>query len=129
MYISNRYQHQILTSTMASIDRVKVTVPVWDSDKDPKGFRKWSRVLTGMVKSCKGGTELENFKDQKMGVVTKTSKVLPSYISNDPDFGGDAPAQPDARRQIFSPGDIGPPSRENAIHLGEDDDMRSQLLI
>ena len=75
-----------LSDAMASIDRVRVSVPVWDSDKDPGGYRKWATVVAGMVRSCKGSLELESFKEQKMGVPQSAAKIVSSFLSNDPDF-------------------------------------------
>ena len=95
---------------MASIDRVKVSVPVWDSDKDPGGYRKWATVVAGMVRSCKGGLELESFKEQKMGVPQSAAKIVPSFLSNDPDF-SETHDEPKARKStgfvnIGTPGEV-----------------------
>ena len=53
---------------MASVDLVKVSIPVWDSDKDEHGYRKWASCVSGMVRSRKGGEELERFKAEKLGM-------------------------------------------------------------
>ena len=105
---------------MASIDRVKVSVPVWDSDKDPGGYRKWATVVAGMVRSCKGGLELESFKEQKMGVPQSAAKIVPSFLSNDPDF-NETHDEPKARK---SPGfDLGTPGE---VRIDIDKKIESQ---
>ena len=70
---------------MASVDLVKVSIPVWDSDKDEHGYRKWSKCVSGMVRSRKGGEELERFKAEKLGV-SERKVLIPSFLANDPDF-------------------------------------------
>ena len=102
---------------MASIDRVKVTIPVWDSDKNPNEYRKWSSVLSGMVRSCKGGLELESYREEKMGITSTKAKIVPTYILSDPDFSPSdtTPMRPSTsavRREVFSPGDIGPKKKK-----------------
>ena len=96
---------------MATIERMKVTVPVWDSDKDPGGYRQWSETLSGLVRSSKGGVELEEYKRQKLGAEKVRQRTTPSFLSNDPDFSGanstDSTRQPTPREVVFTPGDIG----------------------
>ena len=125
---------------MASVDRVKVTAPTWNSDEDASAnaFRRFSETIGGLVRSCKGGVELQNFMEEKLGKVAVRTKCLPSFISNDPDFGvnddddgtetetgdghtrkrGEAPVfeSPGGGPKINTPGDIGPPKDDVPTH-------------
>ena len=71
---------------MASIERLKVSIPVWESDKDPAGYQKWAETMSGLVRSCEGGPELENYKEEKIGVTQTKQRSIPSFLKNDPDF-------------------------------------------
>ena len=99
---------------MASADRLKVSIPEWNSDKEPSGFPKWSGILDGMVRACKGGSELVDYKNEKLGVVSREAVIVPSRIANDPDFqlqssvmDGDSRVYEPAPKPIFSPKNIG----------------------
>ena len=65
---------------MASVDRVKVTAPTWNSDKDASAnaFRRFSETIGGLVRSCKGGVELQNFMEEKLGKVAVRTKCRQS---------------------------------------------------
>lgn len=99
---------------MASIERLKVSIPVWESDKDPAGYQKWAETMSGLVRSCEGGPELENYKEEKIGVTQTKQRSIPSFLKNDPDFQASSEnvsARPQTQREVVfpqSPGDIGP---------------------
>ena len=87
------------------MDRLKIVAPKWDSDKDPKGFRKFAKDLANLVRSCKGGSELSNYVEEKLGITHQTDKCIPSFIKNDPDFiprhDGAYETRGGARREVF----------------------------
>ncbi|RPG35949.1 MAG: hypothetical protein CBB72_005020, partial [Muricauda sp. TMED12] len=110
---------------MASIDRVKVTVPTFDSSKSPKEFRKWMKVVSGLVRSCKGGNELEDYLEEKLGRTLKAKPVVPQFLLSDPDFAfaDTARHSPSARREIFMPMSPGIGVRQDEANVleGEED--------
>ena len=102
---------------MAEISRLKVTPPSWNSDKEPNGYSKWSKALSGFVRTCAGGSELEDYREEKLGIVSRASNYVPSCISSDPDFAvaagedtvdGATRSHAPPPRPMLSPGGIGP---------------------
>jgi hypothetical protein len=108
---------------MAEISRLKVTCPSWNSDKEPNGYAKWSKSLSGYLRTCKGGSELEDYREEKLGIVSRASNYVPSCISGDPDFAvasgedkvdGATRSHAPPPRPVLSPGGIGPPRSDLA---------------
>ena len=56
---------------------------VFDSDKDPKYFRLWVRLLSGIIRNIPGGAALENFLDHYLKRDLHTSSTRPSFLDDD----------------------------------------------
>ena len=57
------------------------------------------------MRSCKGGNELEDYLEEKLGRTLRGKPVVPQFLSNDPDFAfaDSARHEPSARREVFVP--------------------------
>ena len=73
-------------TAMISLDKLKIELQTWHSDKDPKGFKKWHTQLSDVVRSSADGEMLEMFLDEKLGRETRKNITTPTFISGDPDF-------------------------------------------
>ena len=72
---------------MTTLDQIKVTHITWDGDANPKGFHIWVQQWSAMVRTQKGGEELETFLDGKLRrTPPDQSRNIPSCITGDPDF-------------------------------------------
>ena len=73
---------------------------VFDSDKDPKYFRLWVRLLSGIIRNIPGGAALENFLDHYLKRDIYTSSTRPSFLEDeDLDLGDHGP---ELRPQVSS---------------------------
>ena len=72
-----------------TVERLKISAQVWDSDKEPEGYWSWSRGFLALICSMDGGRELVRFRNEKLGVHTSSSiNTMPGYIGEDTDFEG-----------------------------------------
>ena len=51
---------------MTTLEKFRLSTVVWDSDKDPNGFLKWSGLMSSLVRSTQHGAVLEDFLDAKL---------------------------------------------------------------
>ena len=51
---------------MVSLEKFKLSLVSWDSDKDPGGYPKWVKQWYSVVRSTKWGSQLESFLDRKL---------------------------------------------------------------
>jgi hypothetical protein len=77
---------------MASLDKFKLSLVTWDSDKDQFGFQDWMDQMSSIVRSTPYGDELEGFLDHKLDRVEIRRATIPSFLTDDPDF--DPPSDP-----------------------------------
>ena len=55
----------------------------FDSDKDPKYFRVWTRLLSGIIRNVPGGKPLEQFLDSYLKRDAHTSSTRPAFFLDD----------------------------------------------
>ena len=78
---------------MVSLDKFKLSLVSWDSDKDPGGYPKWVKQWSSVVRSTKWGSQLESFLDRKLKRKFSTKATIPSFLTEDEDL-QDAPEAP-----------------------------------
>ena len=71
---------------MASLKDIKLASFTWDSDKSPNGFTKFMENWSSIVRAVHGGDELECFLDRKLGRSRSSKALVPTFISQDPEF-------------------------------------------
>ena len=76
---------------MTALEKFKLSVVTWDSDKEPAGFDRWMGTLSALVRATEHGPPLEHFLDRKLGRRRQQKITIPSFITDDEDF--DAPAE------------------------------------
>ena len=76
---------------MTSLDKLRVTAQIWDSDKDAAGFSRWMRNFSSMVRILKDGAPIEDFIDAKLERHRSQEMTTPSYILSDRDFDKEPP--------------------------------------
>ena len=75
---------------MVSLEKFKLSLVSWDSDKDPGGYPKWVKQWSSVVRSTKWGSQLESFLDRKLKRKFSTKATIPSFLTEDEDL-QDAP--------------------------------------
>ena len=76
---------------MATLEKLKVSSNHWDTDKNPSGFFNYLDNNEAMIVSMKGGPELCDFLNAKIGRTAVKPSTVPSFIALDPQF--DMPAR------------------------------------
>ena len=79
---------------MVSLDKFKLSLVSWDSDKDPGGYPKWVKQWSSVVRSTKWGSQLESFLDRKLKRKFSTKSIMPSFLTEDEDLQDAPEAQP-----------------------------------
>ena len=70
---------------MVSLEKFKLSLVSWDSDKDPGGYPKWVKQWSLVVRSTKWGSQLESFLDRKLKRKFSTKSIIPSFLTEDED--------------------------------------------
>ena len=68
---------------MVSLEKFKLSLVSWDSDKDPGGYPKWVKQWSSVVRSTKWGSQLESFLDRKLKRKFSTKSIIPSFLTED----------------------------------------------
>ena len=55
---------------------------VFESDKDPKYFRVWVRLLSGIVRNIPGGAAIENFLDNYLSREKYLAMTRPAFLDD-----------------------------------------------
>ena len=84
---------------MVSLEKFKLSLVSWDSDKDPGGYPKWVKQWSSVVRSTKWGSQLESFLDRKLKRKFSTKSVIPSFLTEDEDLQDAPEAQPQQEGQ------------------------------
>ena len=71
---------------MTSLEKFKLSVVTWDSDKDPSGFANWMDTMSALVRATEDGPPLEDFLDRKLNRRRQQRITIPSFIMDDDDF-------------------------------------------
>ncbi len=79
---------------MVSLEKFKLSLVSWDSDKDPCGYPKWVKQWSSVVRSTKWGSQLESFLDRKLKRKFSTKSIIPSFLTEDEDLQDAPEAQP-----------------------------------
>ena len=79
---------------MVSLEKFKLSLVSWDSDKDPCGYPKWVKQWSSVVRSTKWGSQLEYFLDRKLKRKFSTKSIIPSFLTEDEDLQDAPEAQP-----------------------------------
>ena len=79
---------------MVSLEKFKLSLVSWDSDKDPGGYPKWVKQWSSVVRSTKWGSQLESFLDRKLKRKFSTKSIIPSFLTEDEDLQDAPEAQP-----------------------------------
>ena len=85
---------------MVSLEKFKLSLVSWDSDKDPGGYPKWVKQWSSVVRSTKWGSQLESFLDRKLKRKFSTKSIIPSFLTEDEDLQDAPEAQPPQEGQV-----------------------------
>ena len=77
---------------MGGLEKIKLSLYVWDSAKNPNGFTAWSDDIGSLVRQLPFGEMIEEFLDHKLKRTKVRSSMRPVWLANDPDFQRDPPA-------------------------------------
>ena len=83
---------------MVSLEKFKLSLVSWDSDKDPGGYPKLVKQWFTVVRSTKWGSQLESFLDRKLKRKFSTKATIPSFLTEDADL-QDAPEAPQLQEE------------------------------
>ena len=89
---------------MVSLEKFKLSLVSWDSDKDPGGYPKWVKQWSSVVRSTKWGSQLESFLDRKLKRKFSTKSIIPSFLTEDEDLQDAPEAQPQSVSCVYDDG-------------------------
>ena len=94
-------------AVMADIEKFKLGSLSWDGDKNEEEFYIFLENFGSMVRSTKHGFELEDMVDSKLRRPKLSLGSVPSFLSDDPDFG------------VLPSGGIGVVGSPPSVNVGE----------
>jgi len=96
-------------AVMADIEKFKLGSLSWDGDKNEEEFYIFLENFGSMVRSTKHGFELEDMVDSKLRRPKLSLGSVPSFLSDDPDFG------------VLPSGGMGAVGSPPSVNIGEVD--------
>ena len=83
---------------MAQLEKFKLSVVTWDSDKEPRQFFVWLENFGSLVRATEFENYLEDMLDSKLHRPKVSSQAVPSFLLEDPDFAPNTAKSPEKEK-------------------------------